>query len=416
MEIALKTGPVPRIAPRVLVVTMAYSVDGTRPWLLDDLVLGLAGQGAEVDVIVADTKQVRPRGAAPSTDERIRVWSVGPTSQRSTAFGKLISYGGAAFRLHTSGYRLVKKEKYDLCIFTSIAAVTAGFPARVRRAGIARRLVFVLWDFFPIHQIEIGRITRGPLTALLKVLERLAIGNADFIATMTPRGTAFLNAYHRGLRGSTIEIRPWSSPSPGSSAPSQRNAVFTVVFGGQLVAGRGVSTLLDAAGLLQNWGIPAQIEIYGSGADRVVLESRAQAEGLKIVHFQDLLSREEYRTVLARAHLGIAVTVPDVSVPSYPSKIVDYCLAGLPVIACVEAATDAGTLVEEAGVGLATPAGDGQRLAEAIRTMYSEFRIGSWAARSVAAREYFNTDLATEVAARRFLALTQAVTVADEGQ
>jgi len=85
--------------------------------------------------------------------------------------------------------------------------------------------------------------------------------------------------------------------------------------------------------------------------------------------------------------------VPNVSIPSFPSKIVDYCAAGLPVIVCIEDASDAGDIVAAANAGIKVAAGDEGALAQAIETMWQEHEQGTLAARGNAARALFVREL-----------------------
>jgi glycosyltransferase involved in cell wall biosynthesis len=394
--------PAARPGPRVLVVTSVFAPVGGNPWLIDDLVEVMAQKGAVVDVVVLDTKQPRPRGRQASATDGVAVWSVGPERAPASRTRALTAYLGGFARLHTSTWRQIRHRDYDLCVFTSIAVATGGFPARVRRAGVARTLVLVMWDFFPIHHVEIGRVP-SQLSPWLRRAESAAISASDVVAVMSPRNADFLHAYHPHLDARVIDVPPWSAESPATRDPAPRDDTFTVVFGGQLTAGRGVETLLEAARLLGERGDPADIHVYGWGPSRLALQEAARSTGLTNLTFHDPVPREDYRRLLRRAHLGVAVTVPDVSVPSFPSKIVDYCQAALPSIVCVEDSTDAGQIVELAGAGIAVPAGDAVALAEAIRRVRLD--PSAWNSMSEAARELYDTRFTVDAAATAILAV-----------
>jgi glycosyltransferase involved in cell wall biosynthesis len=288
-----------------------------------------------------------------------------------------------------------------VCIFSSIGITTAGFPRRLRRAGVSKSLAFILWDFFPIHHIEVGRVRVRWLHRPLKVLERAALSTADVIAVMSPRNESFLAHYHSGLFASTIVVPPWSRWTAQTETPKLNQ--FTVVFGGQMVPGRGVETLLGAARLLQARAQPIEVQIIGEGPTRQRMEALAGHWALRNVRFLPSCPREEYRGVLMRAHAGVAVTVPNVSIPSFPSKIADYCAAGLPVIVCIEDASDAGDIVAAANAGIKVAAGDEGALAQAIETMLQEHEQGTLAERGNAARALFVRELSAERAAQRLL-------------
>jgi glycosyltransferase involved in cell wall biosynthesis len=294
---------------------------------------------------------------------------------------------------------------YDLCVFTSPAVVSGGLPARLRRRGIARQLLFVLWDFFPIHHTEIGRVPSGPLESVLKRAELACIQDCDVIAVMSPRNAEFLRAYHPGLRSRTVLVPPWSAEAVTPSAAEKRT-VFTVVFGGQLTRGRGVETLIDAARLLQAREVDVAIEVYGWGPLRDELALLAEGSDLRLLTFHDPLPREQYRAMLRTVHAGVAITVPGVSVPTFPSKIVDYAQASIAVIACLEETSDVDKLVAGSGAGITCTAGDPLGLADAIADLAKqESRSGAATHMGLRARRLYDSTLSAEAAARTVLSV-----------
>lgn len=375
---------------RVLIVASYFGAKDLEPWLLDDLAIAFADAGDAVDVIVHDAKHARERGRNDYTDSRIQVFSVGPTRERKGRFGKIINYLAAGWGLHTDGYQHVRRLPYDLCIYTSIGTFSWGLPWRLKRLGIARRSVFVLWDFFPVHQLQIGRITHKSLHAPLRLLERLSIANADTIAVMSPANERFLRNYHPRLRARAVIVPPWAlDPSPDGQHRTPQRERFTVIFGGQLTTGRGVEVLLGAARRLQDESVPVDFLIVGDGPARTGLMSIAERYELINTTFIEALPRENYRRLLESVHVGVAITVPGVTAPTFPSKIVEYCALSVPVLVCVEAASDAGTIIEKGGAGISVLAGDVAGLAAAVQVLYGEQTTGVLEVRRHNARKLF---------------------------
>lgn len=382
---------------KVLIVTANFRAEGVNPWLLDDLSSELVRSGHRVDVLVHSPTAPRPRGQQEIGGAT--VLSVGAERAPRTSVGKLVSYLATAARVHTVGWRWLARNHYDLCIYPSIGAFSFGLPARLRRRGAVSTLLFVMWDFFPVHQLDIGRIRAGALSGALKRIERAAIQRADVIATMSPANERFLRAYHRDLRARSVTIPPWAADEPGAPVPKRER--FSVIFGGQLARGRGVDTLVDAAVLLLAAGADVDVIIAGSGPDEDHLRAYAAEQGASNVEFTGGLPREQYRTMLRSCHVGVAVTVAGVTPPSFPSKIVEYCANGVPSIVSVEESSDAGELVEAHGAGLAVRAGSPQSIADAITSLATEHRDGILEARAARARALFDEELSVRIAAER---------------
>ena len=385
---------------RILIVTGDFGGGKRNPWLLDDLAIAFSDAGDEVDVLVHDAKHPRKHGWNAYPDRRIRLYSVGPTRIRPGRLGKIVNYLAAAWGLQVRGSRLARDAAYDLCVYTSIGVFSWGLPSRLRHTGAVKRSVFVLWDFFPIHQLEIGRLSCWILHAPLRTLEALSMSGADAIAVMSPANEHFLRQYHPRIHARTIIVPPWASdPFTDSANRVPQRKHFTVVFGGQLEVGRGLDTLLLAVGRLQSEGVLLDLLIVGDGSARTDLVRLADRIGLTNVTFVTTLPRDEYRRLLQSAHVGVAITVAGVTPPTFPSKIVEYCASGIPVLVCVEPASDAGTFVESAGAGFSVPAGDVPRLASAIAALYEEHRHGTLASRGHKARALFESRLSVSRAA-----------------
>ena len=380
---------------RVLLVTDTFAGPNSQPWLLDDLARALAEAGHYVDVIIRDPKHGRTRGEKPGDHPHITTFSVGTVVERRTGLQKLFSYLNIGFGLHTKGFSWVKKRRYDLCITTSIAAFDWGFPGRVKKRMLARHNILFLWDFFPIHQLQIGRIRANWLAPIMKAIERRAINTADTVALMSPANLHFFLTYHRNASNNTVIIPPWSSLKVVEVNTSQELPLL-VLFGGQIARGRGLDTLLDAAEILLSDQDEIKIMIAGDGPERASLQQNSIKRNLTNVHFLGALPRGEYRDLARSTHVGVAVTVVGVSSPSFPSKIVEYCSLGLPVIVCVEDSSDAGDLVVEHGAGFSVPAGDADALASAMKLCLEKLKSNELRQVSDAALSYFESSLSVD--------------------
>jgi glycosyltransferase involved in cell wall biosynthesis len=385
---------------RILLIATKWDTGAGDPWLLDDLAGELVRTGHEVDVIVADPRSGRPVGVIPGTPPGMHAWSVGPRRRPSGRIGRVTAHLGTAWRLRTTARSILRGQTYDVGIYTSVATFNWSLPRWVRTAGIVQRLVLVLWDFFPVHQVQIGRLRRGPFSRVLKRLESRAIAPADSIALMSDANVRFFADYFGTPAASTMIVRPWASaPPPPSRA---RSGPLRVIFGGQLTAGRDLDTLLGAARILAERRVPVAMLIVGDGP--ALTDLRSRASGIDGVEVKGVLPREEYRALLRGCDVGIALTVAGTTVPTFPSKIVEYCSAGVAVVVASEEASDAGSLIEAAGAGLAIPSGSPTALADALEELGRRASSGELAAMGASARRLFDEELSVTRAAERLLA------------
>lgn len=392
---------------RFLLIAHSYSRDGRSPWLHEELAVALTKHGHTVDVIVKDMKDARPPGQQPKRTGALSLYSVGIASPVTSRVRRRLRLPATMVRLRFQGARWASRSRYDAVLYSSIAFTSAGLPGWLRRKGVARKVVLIYWDFFPIHQKEIGHLGKfaSVLVGPLRALEARAVGQADIVFTMSPKNANFFRRYFPSSRAVVLQTPPWGSLMP--DAPTwdtpRPPGPFTVVFGGQLTSGRGVEILAEVAALLDKQDQGSRLLIYGEGPLRARLEGDIERLGLSNLKLMGSVPREKYQQALSEAHIGLALTVPDVSVPTYPSKIIDYCRAGLPVIVAVEKAGDAGEPLVAAGAGWRIAAGRPRALADAIQEAHRCWAAGEWPAMSSASRTYFLNELVVDVTVRRIV-------------
>jgi glycosyltransferase involved in cell wall biosynthesis len=392
---------------RILLLADMYSPDGTSPWLIEDLAAALVREGHEVDVLAKDMTRPRPYGLQPPHPSGATVYSVGVTHEPTSVWDRRSRLPRAMLRLRGDGLRWARSRRPDAVVLTSISWTKAGLPGLLRRGSERPTTVLVHWDFFPVHQRQIGHLGRLPAAAdgALRAIERAAVRQADLVGVMTPRNETFFREYFGADGQQLFLLPPWGSDQAVGVDTSRRaDEPFTAVFGGQLTTGRGIDEIVGAAEILAVDDPGVRVQIFGSGPLEQSLRDRIRASGLDNIRLMGAVPRAEYAAALGGAHCGIAATVEGVSVPTFPSKIVDYTSSGLPVVVASERSGDVGRWVEEHGAGLAVDAGDAQQLADALSSVHRRWQQGEpWAAMSRASRQAFETELSAEVAARRIV-------------
>jgi glycosyltransferase involved in cell wall biosynthesis len=375
---------------------------------MDDLATALVSEGAAVDIVLGDIDRPRPRGwQAPSSSRpaEVSVLSVGPRRRPRTRAGRIVARATAMLRTRRACRKLARSRSYDALVFTSIASVFGGAAEVARRASLGRtRSVYVLWDFFPTYHLQIGRLRPGPWIPWLKRFERWSMGSPDVTFVMSPANATYLRNYF-GEQGHVEVQAPWSSTARVEApTPSPGEGPFTAVFGGQLIHGRNVETLVDAAALIADVTDEIRIVIAGSGPAQTALESRVKGLGVANVELTGALPRAAYGELLRSAHLGISTNTGNIDVPTFPTKVGEYCRYGRAMVIAAEGASDVGEFVTERGAGVSVPAGDPAALASAILDLWRRWQSDGLADMEAAASRTFHEHLSSEVAAARLVA------------
>jgi len=346
---------------RFLMVCMQYPVGPDQSYMTTELADALTAGGHTVEVLHLDWT------APPGAEDEILVTASGVRVVRcpARAVEGLGELARKASKFVVSGFRAgrVARRAFDLASFDALIAwmpATAIAPvlAQVRRAGVRRRILFI-WDFFPDHHREIGRMSGGLPFRIARALEQRLLTSFSAVVCTLPGNADYLRRKWRLKPDQRVLVTPiWCDATP---APAADRATVRArhglpvdrpiaVFGGQLVEGRGLEQMLEAARRRDN---DLLYLFVGDGRLAAKVQARA-AEGGNLVHLPGL-PREAYLALLTACDVGLVATVPGVTSYSIPSKTIDYLRAGLPVVAALEPGNDFVHVLTDYGLGVGVP-------------------------------------------------------------
>jgi glycosyltransferase involved in cell wall biosynthesis len=369
---------------RILMACLQFPTAPGRSYLTTELAQALVAAGHEVEVLLVewDAAPGAPDGASEVWND-VRV--VRCTPRRLDGFGALVRHASKFVLTGRRAGRLAREafdfDSFDAFIAWAPALAVAPLVAAARRADIARRLLFI-WDFFPDHYREIGRIPPGPAYWLARAWEQRLMDRFTVLLPTLPQNADYLRRRFKVRPGQSVRVTPiWTdvSPVPEADRPAVRRLHGLpadrpiAVFGGQLVEGRGFDQMLAAAAIGREKGSPLLFLFVGDGR----LAPRLKAEARDNVLWRPGMPRDAYLQLLQACDVGMVATVPGVSSFSIPSKSLDYLRAGLPVVSAVEPGSDYSALLERYGVGRAVAFGDAQGYFDAAEALAAGPRIAA---------------------------------------
>lgn len=348
-------------------------------WLPSELAAELLRRGHSVTVLNVEWSGLPvDQGSGKFLDRNFRIFNYSAIRFRSPRLSLALRWMFSAFKLWPFLLRsLVAGRRYDLLIsFSPCTSLHVAIPMAML---ISRESCLVYWDFFPVHNQEISGKAPRSFLPVLKAIEKRLVHSFHRVGCMSPKNVQFYERYFGVSRRQTVGIIPvWTSLLDAHRGDRSLvheglgiDAGSTVlVFGGQLVDGRGVVELCEAVLRAHQDSPNLVLIVCGQGplAGRVI-EYQNRSPG--VIRYAGTLRREEYLKVLSAADIGVVATVAGVAAPSYPSKSMDYMACGLPILAAVEASSDFGEIVQKENIGIACLAGDVQAIALSIRRLVS---------------------------------------------
>lgn len=384
-----------------------------RPYYLSREWVGL---GHRVTIVAASQSHVRSRSPDLSgavTEEMIDgiryLWLRTPT-YRGNGIRRAWNMLSFVRTLGRIGRRLSRECRPDVVIASSTYPLDAIPAARIARLAGAR-LVHEVHDLWPLSPIELGGMSRRhPFIMLMQWAEDYAYRKADRVVSMLPN--AFEYMCGRGMAGhkfayvpNGIDVAEWQGGIPLPQEHLQalerlrREGRFVVGYVGAHGLANALPSLLDAAERLASH--PVAVVLVGQGPEKEALRRRAEERALSNVVLLPPVPKAAIPTLLPALdalYIGLQRT-PLFRFGISPNKLMDYMMAGRPVIQAIEAGND---LVTESGCGITIPPEDPEAAAGAILRLM-ELTAPERAAMGARGQKYVLAHHDYRVLARRFL-------------
>ena len=322
-----------------------------------------------------------------------------------------IKKGLSLLALQWNFKRAIKKhwgeERFDLVVYPtppiSFLKVIAWLRLRSRC-----RTYLVLRDIFPQNAVDVGLLKKGLIYRHFRNMEKQLYEASDRIGCMSPKNIEYVLGHNNipsdkvGLLPNWRRIRELSALEGRDSRQELGLGDRVVaVFGGVVGIAQELEFLLELAKLYRGSG-KVLFLIIGEGTRFKAIADAAREESLDNVVLRSKVSSNEFAVLLRHCDIGLINLNRRFTIPNYPSKVLDYFEASLPVLAAVDAATDFGALLDEAGAGFHCRTGDLEAYKDAFEKLLAD--PGLRARMGANGRRYLETHLTVDRAFRTIIA------------
>ncbi|MFA5343044.1 MAG: glycosyltransferase family 4 protein [Kiritimatiellia bacterium] len=365
---------------RVLIVTQYFWPEEFR---INDLALGLKERGHQVAVLTG--KPNYPGGAffpeysffarAREDYHGISVRRV-PLISRGNGKGLrlLLNYFSFAF-LASLLAPLLCREKYDVIFVYQPSPITVAIPALLLR--YLKRVPVILWvlDLWPESLSATGAVRSRWVLSWVDRLVRVIYSRCDKILLSSRSFAGSIR--QKNVPADKLSYFPNSAeelyrPESLPADAAERRLIpsgFNIIFAGNIGAAQDFETILAAAEKLSAYPDIHWI-ILGDGRSRAWVDGQVKDRSLSgQVHLLGRFSLEAMPRFFALADVLLVTLRKDpIFALTIPGKIQSYLACAKPVVAALDG--EGGRVIEEAGAGIAVPAGDTNALTNAILRMY----------------------------------------------
>jgi glycosyltransferase involved in cell wall biosynthesis len=247
-----------------------------------------------------------------------------------------------------------RDTKWDLIAWYSPTIFFGPLIWALKRASKCHTYL-ILRDIFPEWAHDLGLIGKGPVFQFFKTIANFQYGIADTIGVQTPSNLTYLTQWSKTPARRLEVLQNWQAPLPnvGSSisipaTPLMGRKIFVYV--GNMGVAQGMDIFIDLAESLK-YRRDLGFLFVGRGSEVTRLAAAVSERSLTNTLFYNEVDSREMPGLLAQCHIGLLALDTRHKTHNIPGKFLTYLLAGLPVLARVNAGTDLAHLIENEDVG-----------------------------------------------------------------
>lgn len=272
--------------------------------------------------------------------------------------------------------------KFDLVLYSTPPITLVSAIAYVKKRDCAKTYL-LLKDIFPQNAVDIGMMSqkgvKGILYRYFRAKEKKLYRISDRIGCMSEANVKYLLKHNPEINKDKVEICPNSiepvdkSVSAGEKVKIRKKyhipldrTVF--VYGGNLGKPQGIPFMLKCLHS-QRENDKAFFLIVGNGTEYGKIERYIEKYKPQNIKLLQWLPKEDYDKVVAVCDVGMIFLDHRFTIPNFPSRLLTYMSAKIPVLAVTDPNTDIGKVITEGGFGWWCESDDVARVSQVIDTI-----------------------------------------------
>lgn len=254
--------------------------------------------------------------------------------------------------------------KFDLVLYSTPPITLVRAVKYVKRRDSAKTYL-MLKDIFPQNAVDLGMMQTKGTKALIynyfRKKEKMLYAISDRIGCMSQANVDYVLKNNPEINPDIVEICPNSIEVQDMRLDEHEKLVMrhkydlptdkkVFVYGGNLGKPQGISFIIECLRAEKD-NKKAFFLIVGDGTEFGKIEAFVNEEKPTNVKLMKSLPKEDYDRMVAACDIGMIFLDHRFTIPNFPSRLLSYMQAGLPVLACTDPNTDIGKVITEGGFG-----------------------------------------------------------------
>lgn len=256
------------------------------------------------------------------------------------------------------------KIKFDLVMYSTPPITFCKAINYVKKRDDSKTYL-LLKDIFPQNAVDIGLMSTTGFKSLIhkffRKKEKQLYALSDYIGCMSQANVNYVIKHNSEVNPKIVEICPNCIAGRDMRVNYETRNIMrkkygiplekkVFVYGGNLGKPQGIAFLIECLKKSRNWG-EAFFLIIGDGTEYEVLEKYFKSNVQENMKLMKRLPKEDYDCMVAACDVGMIFLDYRFTIPNFPSRLLSYMQAGLPVLACTDSNTDVGEIIVNEGFG-----------------------------------------------------------------
>lgn len=254
--------------------------------------------------------------------------------------------------------------KFDLVMYPT-PPITHYETVKFIKKRDGAKSYLLLKDIFPQNAVDIGMMSKTGVKGLLykhfRNVEKKLYAISDRIGCMSQANVDYVLKHNPEVDPDKVEICPNSIEVQDMSITEEERVAIrdkygipqdkkVFVYGGNLGKPQGIPFVIECLKKL-NGHPEAYVLIVGDGTEFGKLQTFFDDEKPENMKLLKRLPKEDYDRMVAACDVGLLFLDHRFTIPNFPSRLLAYMQAGLPVLAATDPNTDIGKVIVDGGFG-----------------------------------------------------------------
>lgn len=254
--------------------------------------------------------------------------------------------------------------KFDLVIYSTPPITFCNAIKYVKRRDDASTYL-LLKDIFPQNAVDIGILKKSGIKSVLyryfRDKEKKLYAVSDYIGCMSKANVDYVLEHNKEVDPRIVEVCPNSIQVIDKSVDKETRVnirkkygipfdKFVFVYGGNLGKPQGIEFLIKCLHS-QRENKNVFFLVVGEGTEYDRLEAYTKKHPQDNMKLMRRLPKEDYDSMVGACDVGMIFLDHRFTIPNFPSRLLSYMQAKIPVVVCSDPNTDVGSVCVDNGFG-----------------------------------------------------------------